>query len=164
MCKIIAVAMQKGGCSKTSVTLNLGVGLAREGKKVLLIDNDLQGSLTASLGFEEPDEMTETLANIMMNVINEEEMESGYGIIHQKENVDLIPGNIELSGLEVLLANVMSRENIMKEYLDTVKNEYDYVIIDCAPSLGMLTINALVFTRLLQGQLPTVSVTEFSLT
>lgn len=118
MCKIIAVAMQKGGCSKTSVTLNLGVGLAREGKKVLLIDNDLQGSLTASLGFEEPDEMTETLANIMMNVINEEEMESGYGIIHQKEDVDLILGNIELSGLEVLLANVMSRENIMKEYLD----------------------------------------------
>ena len=144
MCKIIAVAMQKGGCSKTSVSLNLGIGLAREGKKVLLIDNDAQGSLTASLGFEDPDGMTDTLASIMMNIINEEEMESGYGIIHQKENIDLIPANIELSGLEVLLANVMSRENIMKEYLDTIKNEYDYVLIDCAPSLGMLTINALV--------------------
>ena len=85
MCKIIAVAMQKGGCSKTSVSLNLGIGLAREGKKVLLIDNDAQGSLTASLGFEDPDGMTDTLASIMMNIINEEEMESGYGIIHQKE-------------------------------------------------------------------------------
>lgn len=144
MCKVIAVAMQKGGCSKTSVSLHLGVGLAREGKKVLLIDNDPQGSLTASLGFEDPDCMTDTLASIMMNIINEEEMEPVYGIIHQKENIDLIPANIELSGLEVLLANVMSRENIMKEYLDTVKNEYDYVIIDCAPSLGMMTINALV--------------------
>ena len=144
MCKIIAVAMQKGGCSKSSVSLNLGIGLAREGKKVLLIDNDALGSLTASLGFEDPDGMTDTLASIMMNIINEEEMESGYGIIHQKENIDLIPANIELSGLEVLLANVMSRENIMKEYLDTIKNEYDYVLIDCAPSLGMLTINALV--------------------
>lgn len=118
MCKIIAVAMQKGGCSKTSVSLNLGIGLAREGKKVLLIDNDAQGSLTASLGFEDPDGMTDTLASIMMNIINEEEMESGYGIIHQKENIDLIPANIELSGLEVLLANVMSRENIMKEKVE----------------------------------------------
>ena len=144
MGKVIAVAMQKGGCSKTSVSLNLGIGLANEGKRVLLIDNDAQGSLTASLGFQDPDGMTDTLASIMMNIINEEEMESGYGIIHQKENVDLIPANIELSGLEVLLANVMSRENIMKEYLDVIKNEYDYVIIDCAPSLGMLTINALV--------------------
>ena len=144
MCKVIAIAMQKGGCSKTTVSLNLGIGLAKEGKRVLLIDNDPQGSLTASLGFEEPDELKITLASIMMNVINEEEMESGYGILHQKENVDLIPANIELSGLEVLLANVMSRENIMKEYLDIVKKDYDYVIIDCAPSLGMMTINALV--------------------
>ena len=144
MCKVIAVAMQKGGCSKTSVSLNLGIGLVNEGKKVLLIDNDPQGSLTASLGFEDPDGMTDTIASIMMNVINEEEMDPGYGIIHQREHVDLIPANIELSGLEVLLANVMSRENIMKEYLDTAKKDYDYVIIDCAPSLGMMTINALV--------------------
>jgi len=144
MCKVIAIAMQKGGCSKTTVSLNLGIGLAKEGKRVLLIDNDPQGSLTASLGFEEPDELEVTLASIMMNVINEEEIEPGYGILHQKENVDLIPANIELSGLEVLLANVMSRENIMKEYLDNVKKDYDYVIIDCAPSLGMMTINALV--------------------
>ena len=144
MCKIIAVAMQKGGCAKTSVSLNLGVGLARAGKKVLLIDNDPQGNLTASLGYEEPDDMSDTLASIMMKVINEETIEDGYGILHQEEGIDLIPGNIELSGLEVLLANVMSRENILKEYLDQIKDQYDYIIIDCMPSLGMTTINALV--------------------
>ncbi|MBR2949021.1 MAG: ParA family protein [Lachnospiraceae bacterium] len=144
MCKVIAVAMQKGGCSKTNVSVNLGIGLARAGKRVLLIDNDPQGSLTASLGYDDPDGMSDTLASIMMNVINEEEMVPGYGILHQREEVDLIPANIELSGLEVLMANVMSRENIMKEYLDVVKKNYDYVVIDCAPSLGMMTINALV--------------------
>ena len=135
MCKIIAVAMQKGGCAKTSVSLNLGVGLARAGKKVLLIDNDPQGNLTASLGYEEPDDMSDTLASIMMKVINEETIENGCGILHQEEGIDLIPGNIELSGLEVLLANVMSRENILKEYLDQIKDQYDYIIIDCMPSL-----------------------------
>ena len=135
MCKIIAVAMQKGGCAKTSVSLNLGVGLARTGKKVLLIDNDPQGNLTASLGYEEPDDMSDTLASIMMKVINEETIEDGYGILHQEEGIDLIPGNIELSGLEVLLANVMSRENILKEYLDQIKDQYDYIIIDCMTSL-----------------------------
>lgn len=144
MCKVIAVAMQKGGCSKTSVSLNLGIGLAKQGEKVLLIDNDAQGSLTASLGFEEPDAIEVTLATIMMNVINEEEMEPGYGIIHHREGVDLIPANIELSGLEVLLANVMSRETIMKDFIDSIKDNYSYIIIDCAPSLGMMTINALV--------------------
>ncbi len=144
MCKVIAVAMQKGGCAKTSVSLNLGVGLAKAGKKVLLIDNDPQGSLTASLGYEEPDEINVTLASIMMRIINEEPIEAAYGILHQQEGIDLIPANIELSGLEVLLANVMSRENILKEYLDQIKNQYDYIIIDCMPSLGMMTINALV--------------------
>lgn len=112
---------KKGGCSKTSLSVNLGIGLARTGKKVLLIDNDPQESLTASLGYEEPDEIGTTLASIMMNIINEEEVGKEYGIIHQAEGVDLIPANIELSGLEVLLANVMSREYIMKEFLDTVK-------------------------------------------
>lgn len=117
MCKVIAVAMQKGGCAKTSVSLNLGIGLARAGKKVLLIDNDPQGNLTASLGYEEPDDMSDTLASVMMKIINEEPIEPGYGILHHQEGIDLIPGNIELSGLEVLLANVMSRENILKEYI-----------------------------------------------
>ena len=144
MCKVIAVAMQKGGCAKTSVSLNLGIGLARAGKKVLLIDNDPQGNLTASLGYEEPDDMSDTLASVMMKIINEEPIEPGYGILHHQEGIDLIPGNIELSGLEVLLANVMSRENILKEYIDQVKDQYGYIIIDCMPSLGMTTINALV--------------------
>ena len=142
MCKVIAVAMQKGGCAKTSVSLNLGIGLARAGKKVLLIDNDPQGNLTASLGYEEPDDMSDTLASVMMKIINEEPIEPGYGILHHQEGIDLIPGNIELSGLEVLLANVMSRENILKEYIDQIKDQYGYIIIDCMPSLGMTTINA----------------------
>lgn len=136
MCKVIAVAMQKGGCAKTSVSLNLGIGLARAGKKVLLIDNDPQGNLTASLGYEEPDDMSDTLASVMMKIINEEPIEPGYGILHHQEGIDLIPGNIELSGLEVLLANVMSRENILKEYIDQIKDQYGYIIIDCMPSLG----------------------------
>ena len=136
--------MQKGGCAKTSVSLNLGIGLARAGKKVLLIDNDPQGNLTASLGYEEPDDMSDTLASVMMKIINEEPIEPGYGILHHQEGIDLIPGNIELSGLEVLLANVMSRENILKEYIDQIKEQYDYIIIDCMPSLGMIPINALV--------------------
>ena len=144
MCKVIAVAMQKGGCAKTSVSLNLGIGLARAGKKVLLIDNDPQGNLTASLGYEEPDDMSDTLASVMMKIINEEPIEPGYGILHHQEGIDLMPGNIELSGLEVLLANVMSRENILKEYIDQIKDQYGYIIIDCMPSLGMTTINALV--------------------
>lgn len=90
MCKVIAVAMQKGGCAKTSVTVNLGIGLARSGKKVLLIDNDPQGSLTASMGYDQPDEIAVTLASIMMQIINEEEIELGYGILHHKEGVDLM--------------------------------------------------------------------------
>lgn len=119
--------MQKGGCAKTSVSLNLGIGLARAGKKVLLIDNDPQGNLTVSLGYEEPDDMSDTLASVMMKIINEEPIELGYGIIHHQEGIDLIPGNIELSGLEVLLANVMSRENILKEYIDQIKDQYGYL-------------------------------------
>lgn len=144
MCKVIAVAMQKGGCSKTSLSVNLGIGLAKQGKKVLLIDNDSQGSLTASLGIEEPDALDITLSSIMVNVMNEEEMSPEYGILHNEEGVDFIPANIDLSSLEFTLVNVMSRENIMKEYIDTIRKQYDYIIIDCMPSLGMMTINALV--------------------
>lgn len=88
----------------------------------MLIDNDPQGNLTASLGYEEPDDMSDTLASVMMKIINDEPFEPGYGILHHQEGIDLIPGNIELSGLEVLLANVMSRENILKEYIDQIKD------------------------------------------
>ena len=110
----------------------------------MLIDADPQGSLTASLGYVEPDEIGTTLATIMMAIINEKEFEITDGILHHKENVDLLPANIELSTLEVTMGNVMSREMIMKEYIDTIRSRYDYILIDCLPSLGMMTINALV--------------------
>ncbi len=128
---------------KTTTASSLGIGLARSGKKVLIIDADAQGSLTASLGFREPDKLEESLAVAMGNIINEEEMEAGYGILKHGEGIDLMPGNIELSGLEVSLVNVMSRELVMKHYIELVRDKYDYIIIDCTPSLGMITMNAL---------------------
>ena len=143
MCKVIAVANQKGGVGKTTTTSNLGIGLANQGKRVLLIDADAQGSLTASLGFSEPDKINISLATIMANLINEVEMEPEYGILKHDEGIDLMPGNIELSGLEVSLVNVMSRERILCNYIEQEREEYDYILIDCMPSLGMITINAL---------------------
>lgn len=143
MCKIIAVANQKGGVGKTTSTVNIGIGLANEGKKVLLIDADPQGSLSISLGVAEPDKLDYTLANILMDVVNEDDLSENLGIMNHKEGVDFIPSNIELSGLEVSLVNVMSREVIMREFIEKVKDKYDYILIDCMPSLGMITINAL---------------------
>ena len=143
MCKVIAVANQKGGCSKTSVVANLGIGLALTGKKVLLIDSDPQGSLTASLGFPDPDEIPLTLATIMMNIIDEKDFPEDYGMLHHMEGIDLIPANMELSGIEVSLGNTMSREMILKEYIEMIRDRYDYILIDCMPSLGVMTINAL---------------------
>ena len=142
MCKIIAIANQKGGVGKTTTTSNLGIGLSKQGKRVLLIDADAQGSLTASLGFKEPDKLEITLANVLANIINDEEMDTDYGILKHEEGIDLMPGNIELSGLEVSLVNVMSREVVLRSYVEMVKDRYDYILIDCMPSLGMVTINA----------------------
>lgn len=144
MCKVISIVNQKGGCSKTTSAVNIGIGLANSGKKVVLIDADAQGSLTASLGFQKPDELKVTLATIMAKTINEEEIDLSNVILHHEEGVDLVPGNIELSGLEVQLSNVLSRELILKEFVDSLRDSYDYILIDCAPSLGMMTINALV--------------------
>lgn len=143
MCKIIAIANQKGGVGKTTTAGNLGIGLAKRGKRVLLIDADAQGSLTASLGYTEPDSLEVTLATIMERIVNEDYPEPSEGILHHREGVDLLPANIELSGIEVSLVNIMSRETVLREYVSLISAEYDYILIDCTPSLGMITINAL---------------------
>lgn len=140
---IYCLCNQKGGCSKTMSSVSLGVGLAREGKKVLLVDVDAQGSMTASLGYQHPDQMEVTLATVLGAVITDSPLPEGGGILHHEEGVDLLPANIELSGLEVTLVNTMSRETILRQYLETVKRQYSHIIVDCQPSLGMLTVNAL---------------------
>ncbi|MFM9282156.1 ParA family protein [Paenibacillus jiagnxiensis] len=143
MSKVIALANQKGGLGKTTTAVNLGIGLAAEGKKVLLLDADAQGSLTDSLGFHEPDSLSISLATMLVKGMTDEPYEPREGILHHHEGIDLMPGNIELSAVEVALVNTMSRETIMRSYIDSVKADYDYILIDCMPSLGMMTINAL---------------------
>ncbi|MDJ0306724.1 AAA family ATPase [Dehalobacter sp.] len=143
MSKVIALANQKGGVGKTTTAVNLGIGLSVQGKKVLLVDADAQGNLTDSLGFHQPDNLPVTLATILTKVMTEERFDSDEGILHQAEGVDLMPGNIELSAIEVSLVNTMSREIVLRSYINTVKQKYDYILIDCMPSLGMMTINAL---------------------
>lgn len=140
---VMAVVNQKGGTGKTTTCENLGIGLAMEGKKVLLVDTDPQGSLTIALGNPRPDDLPVTLTDLMMKVMQDQPIAPGEGILSHEEGVDLVPANITLSGLEVSLVNAMSRETVLKQYLDTVKDKYDFILLDCMPSLGMLTVNAL---------------------
>ena len=142
-CKVIVLTNQKGGVGKTTTVVNLGVGLAKQGSKVLLIDADAQANLTMALGYNRPDDISITISTVMQDIMDDKSFDASGGIIHHSEGVDLLPSNIELLGLEVRLINAMSRESVLKTYVNEIKKNYDYVLIDCMPSLGMITINAL---------------------
>ena len=141
-CKVIAITNQKGGVGKTT-TFNLGVALAKQGKRVLVVDVDPQSNLTTYAGWYDENELKYTLTDLMEQSMNDEEIKTKESILHHSENVDLIPSNLSLSALENSLTYAMSREYTLRNCLSSIKDDYDYILLDCQPSLGMLTINAL---------------------
>lgn len=142
-CKVIAITNQKGGVGKTTTTFNLGVALAKQEKRVLVVDVDPQSNLTTYAGWYEENELKYTLTDLMEQSMNDEEIKTKESILHHNENVDLIPSNLSLSALENSLTYAMSREYTLRNCLSSIKDDYDYILLDCQPSLGMLTINAL---------------------
>jgi chromosome partitioning protein len=143
MAKVIAVANQKGGVGKTALASNLSVGLAMNDKKVLVIDADPQGNLTSSLGIDNADELENTLASFIEREINEDPIDPAEYILHNDEGVDLMPCNIKLAGMDYMIMNALSREHLLDAFVSSVRDEYDYILIDCSPSLGLITVNAL---------------------
>ena len=143
MAKIISVVNQKGGTGKSACAANLGVGLALMNKKVLVVDADPQSDVSAGFGFRDCDNSNETLTTLMEMVLSDEDIPEDCFIQHTEEGIDIICSNIGLAGTEVQLVNAMSREFVLKQILNRVKDRYDAILIDCMPSLGMITINAL---------------------
>ena len=143
-CRTIAVANQKGGTGKTAATLSLGVALAHRGKRVLLVDTDPQGDLTKSLGWHAPDALETTLANHLNAMIEGVILDPREGILSHDEGIDLRPANIELAGMEMPILMAMSREQLVNMWMSPLKADYDFILFDCAPTLGIIPINAFV--------------------
>lgn len=140
---VIAVVNQKGGVGKSVTCANLAAGLVNKGKKVIILDSDQQGSVSVSLGYRQPDNLQITLATVMEKILEDQTVSASEGILHHEEGIALLPANIELAGIDITLVNAMSRETILRQYVEIIRDLYDYIIIDCPPSLSMITLNSL---------------------